>query len=155
MTFTSCSVLDKVRIRPRADLFQMGTGRLGGSVIYMDVTWHHDDPAYPVRLVSELNGNRWELRKLEFYSDGRVGVASKEGTTLDMGRRALCGQLAFELGHCGKRCQTPTCWRRTWNRWSLHVNSRLTTSNTGDMTAGATKERAGRKVGGVARQRRI
>jgi hypothetical protein len=52
-------------------------------VIYIDVTWHHDDPAYPVRLVSELDENRWELRKLEFYRDGRVGMASEEGATLD------------------------------------------------------------------------
>ena len=27
--------------------------------------------------------NRWELRKLEFYRDGRVGKASKDGSTLD------------------------------------------------------------------------
>jgi hypothetical protein len=57
--------------------------QLGGHVLYIDVTWHHDDPAYPVRLVSELDENRWEHRKLEFYRDGRVGKASKAGATLD------------------------------------------------------------------------
>lgn len=56
---------------------------LGGSVIYIDVIWHHNDPAYPVRLVSELDESRWECRKLEFYRDGRVGAASKTGATLD------------------------------------------------------------------------
>ena len=56
---------------------------LGGSLIYIDVIWHHDDPAYPVRLVSELDENRWEQRKLEFYRDGRVGAASEVGTRLD------------------------------------------------------------------------
>ena len=52
-------------------------------MIYVDVIWHHSDPAYPVRLVSELDENRWECRKLEFYRDGRVGAASKIGATLD------------------------------------------------------------------------
>lgn len=52
-------------------------------MIYIDVIWHHSDPAYPVRLVFELDENRWERRKLEFYSDGRVGMASAAGTTLD------------------------------------------------------------------------
>lgn len=52
-------------------------------MIYIDVIWHHNDPAYPVRLVSELDENRWERRKLEFFRDGRVGVASAAGATLD------------------------------------------------------------------------
>jgi hypothetical protein len=52
-------------------------------VIYIDVIWHHNDPAYPVRLVSELDENRWERRKLEFYCDGRVGMASAGRATLD------------------------------------------------------------------------
>lgn len=52
-------------------------------MLYIDVMWHHDDQDYPVRLVSELDENRWELRKLEFYRDGRVGKASKGGSTLD------------------------------------------------------------------------
>ncbi|BDU22229.1 hypothetical protein [Dyella sp. GSA-30] len=47
-------------------------------MFYIDVIWHHTDPAYPVRLVSELDESRWELRKMEFYSDGRVGLACKE-----------------------------------------------------------------------------
>lgn len=52
-------------------------------MICIDVIWHHNDPAYPVRLVSELDENRFEHRKLEFYSDGRIGAASKAGTTFD------------------------------------------------------------------------
>ena len=52
-------------------------------MIYIDVIWHHDNPAYPVRLVSELDEKRWEHRKLEFYRDGRVGAASAAGATLD------------------------------------------------------------------------
>ena len=40
---------------------------------YIDTAWKHSFPKEPVRIVSELDANRWETRKLEFYADGRVG----------------------------------------------------------------------------------
>jgi len=43
---------------------------------YIDVKWIHDHPFEPIRLVSELNGFCFEVRKLEFFRDGRVGFAS-------------------------------------------------------------------------------
>lgn len=43
---------------------------------FIDVTWRHDEKTDPVRLVSELNSERYETRKLEFFPDGRVGFAS-------------------------------------------------------------------------------
>jgi len=43
---------------------------------FIDVTWRQDDEEYPFRLVSELNSERYETRKLEFFRDGRVGFAS-------------------------------------------------------------------------------
>ena len=53
---------------------------------YIDVLWHQQEPDYPVRLVSELDDDRYETRKLEFFGDGRVGFAdsevSREGTEL-------------------------------------------------------------------------
>jgi hypothetical protein len=52
-------------------------------MFYIDVLWHHTCPEDPVRLVSELDDNRWETRKIEFFSDGRVGIASMERCTLD------------------------------------------------------------------------
>lgn len=46
---------------------------------YIDVEWRHQDPNEPIRLVSELASDRLEVRKLEFYRDGRVRYAPREG----------------------------------------------------------------------------
>jgi uncharacterized protein DUF6881 len=43
---------------------------------FIDVMWRHDNQEYPVRLVSELDAQRYETRKLEFFSNGVVGFAS-------------------------------------------------------------------------------
>ena len=49
---------------------------------YIDVEWRHELPLEPVRLVSELDGSRMEIRKLEFFRDGSVGRAWSEGSNL-------------------------------------------------------------------------
>jgi hypothetical protein len=53
---------------------------------FIDVTWRHKTESDPIRLVSELDEQRYEKRKLEFFADGRVGFASSasssEGTML-------------------------------------------------------------------------
>ena len=53
---------------------------------YIDVAWHHNHSTEPVRLVSELDSGRYELRKLEFFGDGRVafatGLKQSSGTRL-------------------------------------------------------------------------
>lgn len=48
---------------------------------YIDVRWHHSSADDPTRLVSELDANRWERRKLEFFADGRIGYAGPAGAT--------------------------------------------------------------------------
>ncbi|CAN7480240.1 hypothetical protein LJR260_004367 [Variovorax paradoxus] len=48
---------------------------------YIDVLWKHLDNEYPVRLVSELGEDRFELRKLEFFADGTVDAASGDRET--------------------------------------------------------------------------
>ena len=45
---------------------------------YISVVWKHNHRDEPVRLVSELDEERFEVRKLEFFRDGSVGFASKE-----------------------------------------------------------------------------
>jgi hypothetical protein len=45
---------------------------------YISVFWKHESNGDPVRLVSELDDERYERRKLEFFRDGTVGVASTE-----------------------------------------------------------------------------
>jgi len=44
---------------------------------YIDVHWKHESNAYPIRLVSEVGADNFEIRKLEFFSDGTVGYATK------------------------------------------------------------------------------
>ena len=43
---------------------------------YIRVRWLHSLPDEPVDLWSELYGDREEVRKVEIWSDGRVGYAS-------------------------------------------------------------------------------
>lgn len=42
---------------------------------YIRVRWLHSFPDEPVDLWSELDGDREEVRKVEIWSDGRVGYA--------------------------------------------------------------------------------
>ncbi|MEO0454202.1 MAG: hypothetical protein AAFY98_08710 [Verrucomicrobiota bacterium] len=50
---------------------------------YIDVTWIHSDPEYPIRLISEIGDDQFETRKLEFYSSGRVDHASDKANSGD------------------------------------------------------------------------
>lgn len=50
---------------------------------FIDVTWVHNNSSDPVRLVSELDAERNETRKLEFYRNGRVGFASEFSNSPD------------------------------------------------------------------------
>lgn len=45
---------------------------------YISVVWKHSSPSDSIRLVSELDEERYERRKLEFYADGTVGAASDD-----------------------------------------------------------------------------
>jgi uncharacterized protein DUF6881 len=60
--------------------------RLNGEMmIYIKVRWKHDDPNDPILLYSELDDERWEVRKAEVFSDGSSGYAdpaAARGTTL-------------------------------------------------------------------------
>nr|WP_324292058.1 hypothetical protein [uncultured Hyphomonas sp.] len=48
---------------------------------YLRVRWIHSFPDDPVMLYSELDDERWELRKVDVYADGREDYAdSKEQT---------------------------------------------------------------------------
>jgi hypothetical protein len=48
---------------------------------YIKVKWIHSHADYPVLLYSELDKDRHECRKVEFYADGRIGFASTTETT--------------------------------------------------------------------------
>jgi len=51
-------------------------------VDYIDVEWRHELPSEPVRLASELDAHRIEVRKMEFFRDGSVGWAWSGGSAL-------------------------------------------------------------------------
>ena len=41
------------------------------SMTHISVTWHHENPDDPVELLSELDDERFEVRKVEIFRDGR------------------------------------------------------------------------------------
>ncbi|WP_428788724.1 DUF6881 domain-containing protein [Vibrio profundum] len=45
---------------------------------YIDINWIHSFLDEPYRIVSELDDERFEVRKLEFYPNGAVGYAYNE-----------------------------------------------------------------------------
>jgi hypothetical protein len=42
---------------------------------YLKVRWKHNSSEYPVVILSELLSDRMESRKIEYYADGRIGMA--------------------------------------------------------------------------------
>ncbi|CAN0620355.1 conserved protein of unknown function [Burkholderia multivorans] len=51
-------------------------------LIAIGVVWKHAFEAEPVRLISVLDKDRYEVRKLEFFRDGRVGFADATRSAL-------------------------------------------------------------------------
>ncbi|MFJ8000941.1 DUF6881 domain-containing protein [Streptomyces sp. NPDC096310] len=52
---------------------------------YLKVIWHHDFPDEPVTLFSEIDDERYEVRKIDVYLDGRCDFAdsvTSKGTTM-------------------------------------------------------------------------
>jgi hypothetical protein len=50
---------------------------------YIRVSWTHQDAQDPVLLYSELDSQRWEVRKIEIFRDGSVGYASAGSSSGD------------------------------------------------------------------------
>lgn len=50
---------------------------------YIRVEWRHLSAEYPVVLYSELDAERYEVRKVEVFADGRYGYASAAETAGD------------------------------------------------------------------------
>lgn len=63
----------RTRCRPEPDIHQRLS--VNPTKQYIDVLWKHQFDEDPVRLVSELDADRSELRKLEFFRDGTVDAA--------------------------------------------------------------------------------
>jgi hypothetical protein len=52
-------------------------------VEYIKVQWIHSRHDYPVWLYSELDDARWEVRKVEIFSDCSVGFATRDSSQGD------------------------------------------------------------------------
>lgn len=53
---------------------------------YLRVRWHQDSPDFPVLLYSEIDDERWEVRKVDEYADGRRDLA---GEGIETGQTGL------------------------------------------------------------------
>ena len=52
-------------------------------MIYIKTDWLHDFPDEPKCIYSELDSERYEVRKVEVFPDGTFGTASNEGSVKD------------------------------------------------------------------------
>lgn len=50
---------------------------------YLKVLWKQKLPGFPVELFSELDGDRYETRKVERFADGNLQFAGPEGESGD------------------------------------------------------------------------
>ncbi|MBD1227946.1 DUF6881 domain-containing protein [Xenorhabdus griffiniae] len=50
-------------------------------MIYMKVYWKHSDDDYPIEIYSELDKDRYEVRKIEIFSNGKVNYAQEDKST--------------------------------------------------------------------------
>ena len=53
---------------------------------YIKCLWKHNFPNEPILLYSEIDGDRYETRKVEYYADNSFGIASQ---TVEIGSTAL------------------------------------------------------------------
>ena len=57
----------------------------------LKVRWKHQSSHDPVILLSEIDSNRFEVRKVEIYADGRMGFANENASAEDtvLGEKAI------------------------------------------------------------------
>jgi hypothetical protein len=74
------------------------TDKPGGK--FIKVKWTHSFPDEPALIYSELDENRWEVRKVEMFPDGHCGYASATesagGTSLSLVPLPQLAEIAAE-----------------------------------------------------------
>lgn len=87
---------------------------------YIDIQWLHDLDDEPYRLVSEIDINSFEIRKLEFFSDGVVGYASEifntEKTMLGLIEVPSLDQINLDDEFQGKQI-SKISFERLWSKY--------------------------------------
>lgn len=61
---------------------------------YLKVRWIHEHPDEPVLLMSELDDDRYEVRKVEVFADGQSEFASEDRSSSD---RTGLGEVPIPL----------------------------------------------------------
>ena len=51
---------------------------------YIKVKWIHTFPDEPVDIYSELDNDRWETRKIEFFADGTNRYVGEDVASIDL-----------------------------------------------------------------------
>ncbi|CAG2266052.1 DUF6881 domain-containing protein [Burkholderia sola] len=67
------------------------------ALVAIDVAWKHTHKDEPIRLVSTLDGDRYEVRKLEFYRDGSVGFADETRSSPETGLGTVPAPSLIEI----------------------------------------------------------
>lgn len=76
---------------------------------YIDVKWLHQNQEDPIRLVSEIDSNDYETRKLEFFEDGRAGFACASGSQLGVVLGTVSVPSLAEINATGEFEGTEIC----------------------------------------------
>ena len=90
-------------------------------LIAIDVMWKHDSDTEPVRLVSVLNQNRYEICKLEFFRDGRVGFSDEKRPALGTQLGLLPVPALSEINADPQFVARETTMEAFETLWSRHV----------------------------------
>ena len=90
---------------------------------YLDVQWRNAPDLEPVRLVSELDKHRQEIRKLEFFPNGTVGFAtvdvSSRGTELSVTPVPTLEEINRDSQFVGS-VMTAREFEELWNKYARH-----------------------------------
>ena len=46
---------------------------------YIKLAWSHESSRFPIEILSELDHERYEVRKIERFRDGRIHIVGPEG----------------------------------------------------------------------------
>ncbi len=87
----------------------------------IDVMWKHDSDTEPIRLVSVLNQNRYEICKLEFFRDGRVGFSDEKRSALGTQLGLLPVPALSEINADPQFVARETTMEAFETLWSRHV----------------------------------
>lgn len=72
---------------------------------YLDISWQHDSEDDPYRMLCEVGADGYEIRKLEFFKNGRIGYASEiessELTMLSVNRVPKLDAIVAQPGFSG------------------------------------------------------